>query len=112
MKKRSGVPGQSAFGTTPRGCWADRFVGMEKDDRIILRELSIDSPLALVDFEGNRTTHQDYADSRRLRFTPTVLFLDGAGSALAEPLIGVTTIDFYGFYLNRSIAQSIEALNQ
>ena len=88
------------------------LVGMETDERIILRELGIDTNLALVDFEGNRTTHRDFARSRGLSFTPTVLFLDSAGSPLAAPLVGVTTIDFYGFYLDRGITQSIEALKQ
>ena len=38
--------------------------------------------------------------------TPTVLFLDGKGQSLAEPLVGVSNVDFYLYYLERRISQS------
>jgi hypothetical protein len=34
---------------------------------------------------------------------PLVIAFDGRGERLAEPLIGLTSEDFYGFYLERLI---------
>lgn len=82
------------------------FVGMERDQRIILRELALDTPMQLVDFKGNITDHPDFASKYGVFLTPTVLFLDSEGQSLAEPLIGVPNVDFYLYYLERKIAQS------
>lgn len=82
------------------------FVGMERDDRIILRELGTDNPIRLIDFDGKTTDHQDFARKHGLFFTPTVLFLDGNGQPLSEPLVGVANVDFYAYYLERRIDKS------
>jgi len=87
------------------------FVGMERDERIILRELAMDNPLRLIDFEGNVTDHSDFTSKYGVFLTPTVLFLDGEGKSLAEPIIGVSNIDFYLYYLERRISQSRLRLN-
>ena len=86
------------------------FVGMERDDRIILRELGTDNPLRLIDFDGNATDHQDFARKHGLFFTPTVLFLDGSGQPLSEPLVGVANVDFYAYYLERRIDKSRQTI--
>ena len=86
------------------------FIGMERDDRIILRELATDNPLRLIDFDGNITDHQDFARKHGLYFTPTVLFLDGSGQPLSEPIVGVASVDFYAYYLERRIDKSRQVL--
>jgi thioredoxin-related protein len=86
------------------------FIGMERDDRIILRELATDNPLRLIDFDGNITDHQDFARKHGLYFTPTVLFLDGSGHPLSEPIVGVANVDFYAYYLERRIDKSRQVL--
>ena len=87
------------------------FIGMDKDDRIILREINIDSGLELIDFNGDITDHRRFAAQQGSVFTPTVLFLDGSGEALTEPIIGVTNVDFYPFYLEKRIEQSRRELS-
>jgi thioredoxin-related protein len=87
------------------------FVGMERDDRIILRELAIDNSLRLIDFDGNATDHQDFARKHGLSFTPTVLFLDSSGQPLSEPIVGVANVDFYAYYLERRIDKSRQIMD-
>jgi thioredoxin-related protein len=87
------------------------LIGMERDDRIILRELAIDNPRRLIDFEGNTTDHQDFARKHGLYFTPTVLFLDGNGQPLSEPIVGVANVDFYAYYLERRIDKSRQIMD-
>lgn len=88
------------------------FVGMERDHRIILRELNMDNPTRLVDFERKVTDHQSFAGGRGLNFAPTVLFLDGKGRALAEPIVGIGNLDFYSHYLEKRIEQSRRILTR
>ena len=35
--------------------------------------------------------------------TPTLLFVDGSGQELTERMVGVTTLDFYGGYLDLAL---------
>ena len=87
------------------------FVGMERDQRIILRELAMDNPLRLIDFNGNLTDHPGFTSKYGVFLTPTVLFLDGEGRPLADPLVGVSNVDFYLYYLEKKISQSQLKLN-
>ncbi len=43
-------------------------------------------------------------------FTPTILFLDGEKHQLVEKIVGLTTADFYGFYLEKAIDEAIVKL--
>lgn len=88
------------------------FIGMEQEKRVILREINIDSGQNLVDFEGRVTDHRSFANKRGLILTPTVLFLDGTGKPLAQPIIGVANVDFYNFYLEKRIEQSLSKMNK
>ncbi|MDH3378464.1 MAG: thioredoxin fold domain-containing protein [Gammaproteobacteria bacterium] len=88
------------------------FQHITADPRIILRELSIDSDTTLIDFDGSQTTPRQFARGRQVTFTPTVLFLDTKGQSLADPLEGVSTIDYYGFYLEKRIKGSLEVLQE
>lgn len=71
--------------------------------RIILREVVIDSALTLTDFDGNDLTHGRFAEDRGVMLVPTVRFLDSRGETVADPLVGVTNLEFYGWYLDQRI---------
>lgn len=72
-------------------------------DRALFRQVEIDRALPLVGFDGASTTHRDFAARRSIHLTPTVAVVDGKGTDLAEPIIGLTTLDFYGAYLENAI---------
>ncbi|GJL83821.1 MAG: hypothetical protein DHS20C01_34550 [marine bacterium B5-7] len=78
--------------------------------RIILREVVIDSDYNLTDFSGKRASHRSFAGLNGVQLVPTVRFVDGHGNNLADPMIGVTTMDYYGWYLNKRINRSINQL--
>ena len=41
---------------------------------------------------------------------PTIQFTDGVGDILVEDIVGVTTLGFYGAYLEQAIEQSLNTL--
>ena len=86
------------------------LVPMQRDPafagRAIFRQVEIDQPLQLVDFGGRATTHGAYATRFKVRLTPTIWFVDGDGNALTEPIVGLRTVDFYGWYLEQAIAEA------
>lgn len=79
-------------------------------DRVILRQVEVDNSNRLVDFGGRATSHGEFAARHKIRFTPTVWFVDGDGKMLVEPIIGLRTVDFYGAYLDQAIADSLAKL--
>jgi hypothetical protein len=66
------------------------------------RQIEIDRPLQLVDFSGAATTHRDFAMRHGVSLSPTVLVVDADGTATGSPIVGLTTVDFYGAYLENA----------
>lgn len=81
-------------------------------NKIIIREIATDSSMSLRDFEGNNREARELALQYQATLAPTLVFIDGEGRQLVEKMVGVTTPDFYGGYLDRAINQSYQRLNQ
>lgn len=71
--------------------------------RVIVRELFLDGDQALRDFDGKEIGPDDLAERYGAFLTPTLLFLDHRGRELTERMLGINTVDFYGYYLDASI---------
>lgn len=72
-------------------------------DRVLMREVAVDRHRGILDFDGAPVNPGHLAARYRVRVTPTLVFVDGAGRELAPPLVGPTTVDFYGLYLDAAI---------
>ena len=79
-------------------------------ERMLLREVRIDSNIRLVGFNGDVTSHRSFATDRGITIVPTLEFLDGAGLQLSRPLVGVSIPDYYGAYVDNGIEQAIRNL--
>jgi len=79
-------------------------------ERVVVREVDIDGREALTDFDGTATTHAAFAAHRKVRFVPTVMILGPGGEQLAAPLVGFTTADYYGYFLDERIAEGLAKL--
>ncbi|GEM_PF-1881933 len=77
----------------------------ELDNIALVRELNLSS-VSFVDFNGTRIEPADFANRYATAFSPTVLFLSPTGEQLHEPIIGMASRDYYGFYLARAIKKS------
>lgn len=78
--------------------------------RALYRQVEIDEALPLVDFAGNATTHEAFAKRHKVELTPTIYLVDATGTPLGKPLVGLTTPDFYGAYLEDAINQATTRL--
>lgn len=78
--------------------------------RVIFGKISIDAGETIVDQKGNTVSTRDFLAGLNTSFTPTILFLDGDKNELVEKMIGLSTPDFYGFYLEQSIKKAIKTL--
>jgi len=84
----------------------------EKSLRFLLRTVEIGQTQPLVTFDGTRMDHRAYANRQGVTLVPHLRFLGPDGEALAPDLVGLTTRDFYGAYLESSIATAGENLRR
>jgi len=72
-------------------------------DRIIMAELVIDLGGTITDFDGKAVSPRDVAVRYNSTFSPTLLFLDADGRQVRKRMVGVNTIEMYGYYVDESI---------
>ena len=79
-------------------------------NKLLLREVRMDSNHPLLDFSRQSITHATFTEQRVIELVPTIQFTDGVGDILVEDIVGVTTLGFYGAYLEQAIEQSLNIL--
>ncbi|HFD81225.1 MAG TPA: thioredoxin [Gammaproteobacteria bacterium] len=78
--------------------------------RVRMRRLLLDSDRPVRDFDGRNRDAESLARRYQVRVTPTLLFVDDRGQELADRMVGVTTLDFYGAYLDQALEQARDRL--
>ena len=87
-----------------------RVASGEYRTKAIVRVVYTDSSRSLRDFHGRKTDHAGLARRYGVMFTPTIKVVDAEGVELAPALVGLTTRDFYGFYLDEAINGALTKL--
>jgi len=80
-------------------------------DRVLMRILDMDGDF-VTDFDGQRVSADDLAVRYGASVAPTVVLLDHHGQLLVKRLLGITTPDYYGVYLDAAIKQSLLRLRE
>jgi len=75
--------------------------------KLVMRRLVVSDDRPIIDFEGRPTTPRQLARQYGYSLVPTVLLLDAKGRILAKPVVGLTTVDYYGMYLDEAIDTAI-----
>lgn len=79
----------------------------EYDAKVIMRQINIDSSAPLRNFSGKNTTQARFAKEHQIKLTPTIKLFDADGHELTEPLVGLTTPDYYGMFLDQRIDEAL-----
>ncbi len=82
------------------------LLNRDYDRRVLMRKLLIDRTRKLRDFTGQLVEPGELAERYRVFVTPTLLFLDSEGRELAERMVGVMTLEFYGGYLDQALDEA------
>ncbi len=88
------------------------LLNRDYDQRVLMRKLVLDRGTRLRDFDGKAVYAADLAGRYRVSVTPTLLFVDRQGRELAERMVGVSTLDFYGDYLDQALDTAREKLRE
>lgn len=78
--------------------------------KVVMRRVDSSGFRDLKDFQGRKVSHRKFAGELGAFLTPTVMVFDSEGRQLAKPVVGITTPDYYGFYLDQAIDQGVEAV--
>ena len=84
----------------------------EYDTKLVMRKVEIGSERMLRDFDGRRISHQTFADKHGTYLVPTVAVFSPDGKPLVKPLVGLSTVDFYGYYFNEAIENGLAIVRQ
>lgn len=79
------------------------LISGDYEDRIILREVSIDEGQSLAGFAGEEVAGRMLFHEYDGMVTPTLVLTDGTGRQLTRPLAGINTVEFFGWYLDNAI---------
>lgn len=75
--------------------------------KVIMRMVKAGSRAKLRDFSGGMTTHGDFAMENGVGMVPAIHLYDSWGAPLAEPLVGLSTPDYYGGFLDQRIDEAL-----
>jgi len=73
------------------------------DQKILFRVLELRAGADVIDFDGKKINVWEFADRYKVRVTPTLVFIDHQGKPMAQKMVGLTTPDFFGGYLDDAI---------
>jgi thioredoxin-related protein len=77
------------------------------EHRAILVELSLDRVETLTGFDKQQMTAGAFGNHYRAEITPTLLFLDSNGREIGKRIVGISNLEFYGHYLQKSIDEAL-----
>jgi thioredoxin-related protein len=80
--------------------------------KVVMRKVETSSTLELKDFQGRKIAHRKFAGDNGVRMVPTVMIFDSDGKLLAKPVVGLTTVDYYGQFLDQAIDQGLEKIRR
>jgi len=76
-------------------------------EKLVFLQVNVDSDAKLTDFQGKPTTHAAVSRQHRIKQMPTVMLFGAGGESLAEPLVGFTGSDYYGYYLDQRVDTAV-----
>lgn len=86
------------------------FAAEKFEHKAILVEVSLDRSDLLTDFENRQVTAKEFGEYYSAEITPTLLFLNPEGREIGKRIIGISNLDLYGHYLQKSIDQALQAM--
>ena len=80
-------------------------------DKAIFRRISLDRGETITDLDRIKLSTETFCEKYGANFTPTVLFLDDKGNSLTQKILGMSSQDFYGYKLEKSIEKAYQQMS-
>jgi len=87
------------------------LISGDYDNKVIVRNIKIDEEdTTIIDFNGEKITYEELAERYYVYVAPTLVLVQGDGKEMGLEMVGVTTIDYYGAYLDQAIDQAMKKI--
>ncbi|MGD2118599.1 MAG: thioredoxin fold domain-containing protein [Chromatiales bacterium] len=86
------------------------LISGDYDNRVIIAELAYDTMQSIINFRGEKVLPGAVAADYKVWVAPTLLFLDADGVEVHKRMLGVNTIEMYGYYLDEALAAALKAV--
>lgn len=73
------------------------------ENKTLFRVIQLGYGKSVRDFDGRMIDSNDLALRYKVKVTPTLVFVDAEGRPMAPKMVGLSTPDFYGAYLDEAI---------
>jgi thioredoxin-related protein len=71
--------------------------------KLVMRRVDNTGLTTVKDFDGSVEDHRRFTSALGVNMVPTVMLFDRSGKPLGKPLVGLTTVDYYGYFLDQAI---------
>lgn len=78
--------------------------------KLVMRRVVNTGVNSLRGFDGKPLDHHEFSAESGVRMVPTVMLFDSRGKPLSKPLVGISSSDYYGFYLDERIDQALSLI--
>lgn len=75
--------------------------------KLVMRRVDNTGLTTVKDFDGSVEDHREFTSGQGVRLVPTVMLFDKTGKRLGKPIVGLGTVDYYGYYLDQAIDQAL-----
>ena len=86
------------------------LISGEYIDKAIIRRIDLERLRPIIDFDNRPISVSDFASRYGVFVTPTLVYVNAEGRELANKMVGLTTPDFYGGYIDGRIDSALEKL--
>jgi len=77
------------------------------EETVLIRQIKIDYHDDIIGPDGNKTTPAQLARDLNIFVTPTLLFLNAENQEVSERILGVNSLDYFGYYVDEAIDQGL-----
>ncbi len=86
------------------------LIPLMREQAVPVVQVDMRKSTPITDALGRLTTHDQLTRAWGIKVAPTVLFLGKNGQEVAERLVGASTSDFYGVYLQERVTKALQVI--
>lgn len=87
------------------------IISGQYEESTVFSEVEINTGRTLKDHTGQIVDATDFARRYNAWATPTLLFLNGKGEEVSDKMVGINTLDLYGYYVDKSLRIGYKKIN-
>lgn len=80
------------------------------DADVFIRKIDIEGFSQIKDFDGKSVTAAQLAKSWGVEVTPTLIFLNGQNQEVSERIVGVNSLDYFGWLVDNAIEHGLASI--